>query len=162
MPATGGRGSLPEKNQAISRSGDGLVQLNCVSSNLPGTSRAARLARARPVASPRRRCSTTRPERQQAVRPLGRSGCTCYQASTDRLSTRCSAWGLVSSHRNEERRGRLILGAASRLDAFSASPFSTWRSSRGMGIPTGTLAVEPSRSSRTGDDCPQSSYAHDG
>ena len=53
---------------------------------------------------------------KQAVRSLGRLRCTCYQASTCRLSTRFSSWDL---------RGELILGPASRLDAFSAYPFLT-------------------------------------
>ena len=43
---------------------------------------------------------------------------TCYQASTCRLSTRSSSWDL---HRISM--GALILGPASRLDAFSAYPF---------------------------------------
>src|SRR5579859_2630256 len=46
--------------------------------------------------------------------------------------------------------GTLILGSASRLDAFSASPCATWLSGGGGGPPTGTPAVAPLRSSRTG------------
>ena len=58
--------------------------------------------------------------------------------------------------------GTLILGSASRLDAFSASPCGTWLSGGGPGGPTGTPAVPPPRSSRTGGDSPQRSYARDG
>ena len=58
---------------------------------------------------------------KQAVRSLGRLGCTCYQASTCRLSTRFSSWDLDHT----KVMGKLVLGAASRLDAFSAYPFST-------------------------------------
>src|SRR5690554_5186918 len=55
--------------------------------------------------------------------------------------------------------GDLILGWASRLDAFSAYPCRTWLSSRASGGTTGTPAVRPSRSSRTRDGSPQISYA---
>src|SRR5579864_19766 len=63
---------------------------------------------------------------------------------------------------HEEAPGGIILGSASRLDAFSASPFWTWLSGGGLGRPTGTPAVQPLRSSRTGSDSPQPSNARDG
>src|SRR5690242_21717434 len=45
--------------------------------------------------------------------------------------------------------GNLILRGASRLDAFCAYPVRTWLPSGAPGGTTGTLAVRPSRSSRT-------------
>ena len=56
---------------------------------------------------------------KQAVRSLGRLRSTCYQMSTRRLSTRSSPWDLHHTY----VMGELILGPASRLDAFSAYPF---------------------------------------
>ena len=44
---------------------------------------------------------------------------------------------------------RLILGTASRLDAFSAYPNRTWLPSYAVGTTTGTPVVRPFRSSRT-------------
>ncbi len=58
---------------------------------------------------------------RQAVRSLGRLRCIRYRTSTCRLSTRSSFWDLDLS----QKMGRLVLGAASRLDAFSAYPFLT-------------------------------------
>lgn len=58
--------------------------------------------------------------------------------------------------------GDLILGSASRLDAFSAYPVPTWRSSRAPGGTTGIPAVGPSRSSRTREGSPQVSCARSG
>src|SRR5665647_1495797 len=58
--------------------------------------------------------------------------------------------------------GELILRLASRLDAFSAYPFQTWLPSYASGETTGTLAVCPSRSSRTRDRSSQFSCACDG
>ena len=60
------------------------------------------------------------------------------------------------------RVGYLILGWASRLDAFSAYPLRTQLPSYAPGGTTGTLEVRPSRSSRTRDSSPQISCAHDG
>ena len=60
-------------------------------------------------------------DRRQAVRSLGPLSCTCYQACTCGLSTSWSGWDLDSYMRV----GRLLLDAASRLDAFSAYPFWT-------------------------------------
>ena len=59
------------------------------------------------------------------------------------------------------RRGYLILGLASRLDAFSAYPFRTWLPSHAAGATTGAPEVRPLRSSRTKSSFPQISYAHD-
>jgi len=56
--------------------------------------------------------------------------------------------------------GDLILGHASRLDAFSGYHCRTSLPSRAPGGTTGTQAVRPSRSSRTRDSSPQISYAH--
>ena len=60
------------------------------------------------------------------------------------------------------RVGGLILGGASCLDAFSAYPVQTWLPSGASGETTGTPAVCPSRSSRTRESFPQTSYAHGG
>src|SRR5437868_12517627 len=79
---------------------------------------AKRLAACRLLTSPQQR-----PE-PQAVRSLGALGCTGYPACTCALSTKSSTWDLDPPP-CRERMGRLILGAASRLDAFSASPFWT-------------------------------------
>jgi len=56
----------------------------------------------------------------------------------------------------------LILGWASHLDAFSAYPIQTWLPSDAVGTTAGTPAVCSLRSSRTGRNSPQISYAHDG
>ena len=58
--------------------------------------------------------------------------------------------------------GNLILGPASRLDAFSVYPIRTWLLCYAAGATTDTPEVRPSRSSRTKDRPPQISYAHDG
>ncbi len=50
--------------------------------------------------------------------------------------------------------GDVILGWASRLDAFSGYPCRTWPTSHAPGGTTGALEVRPSRSSRTGDSSP--------
>ena len=55
--------------------------------------------------------------------------------------------------------GYVILGEASRLDAFSAYPFPTWLPSGALGRTTGTPAVGSSRSSRTKDESSHVSYA---
>ena len=60
------------------------------------------------------------------------------------------------------RMGYLILRGASRLDAFSVYPFRTWLLCHGIGMPTDTPVVRPSRSSRTKDSSSQISYAHAG
>ena len=56
----------------------------------------------------------------------------------------------------------LILGTASRLDAFSVSPIRTWLPGNAAGATAGTPEVRPSRSSRTKDSFPQVSNAHTG
>ncbi len=58
--------------------------------------------------------------------------------------------------------GDLILGWASHLDAFSAYPIRTWLPGGALGRTTGTLAVRPTRSSRTKVSSPQISCAHSG
>ena len=58
--------------------------------------------------------------------------------------------------------GYLILGRASRLDAFSAYPSRAWLPCRGGGPPTGAPAARPARSSRTGAGPPQISCARAG
>ena len=60
------------------------------------------------------------------------------------------------------REGDLILGRASRLDAFSAYPVPTPLPSDALGRTTGTREVGPPRSSRTRGGAPQVSYARDG
>ena len=56
--------------------------------------------------------------------------------------------------------GNLILGLASRLDAFSAYLILTWVPSDAPGGTTGAPVVSPTRSSRTSVRAPQISYAH--
>ena len=58
--------------------------------------------------------------------------------------------------------GNLILGGASRLDAFSVYPFRTQLPSYAFGKTTGAPVVRPSRSSRTKDSSLQISCARDG
>ncbi len=58
------------------------------------------------------------------------------------------------------RMGDLILGLASRLDAFRAYPFPAWLPGCTGGTITGATAAGPSRSSPTEDSSPQISYAH--
>jgi len=58
--------------------------------------------------------------------------------------------------------GGLILGWASRLDAFSAYPFRTSLTSSASGETTGTREVRPPRSSRTRGSSPQASCARGG
>ena len=58
-------------------------------------------------------------------------------------------------------RGDLILGPASRLDAFSAYPIRAWVPGGAPGGTTGTPEARPTRSSRTSVRTPQISYAHD-
>src|SRR5579859_7596080 len=65
------------------------------------------------------RSSFTGRNARQAVRSLGRLRFSCYQPCTRRLSTRCSSWDLDFP----KKVGKVVLGAASRLDAFSAYPF---------------------------------------
>ena len=59
-----------------------------------------------------------------------------------------------------EGMGAIILGSASRLDAFSGYRIRTWLPGAAAGATTGTPEVRPSRSSRTKDRFPQRSYAH--
>ena len=56
--------------------------------------------------------------------------------------------------------GDLILGGASRLDAFSGYPVRTWLPGDAIGMTTGTPEVCPFRSSRTRNSAPQISNAH--
>ena len=57
--------------------------------------------------------------------------------------------------------GDLILGGASRLDAFSVYPVRTSLPSCAVGTTTGAPVVRPSRSSRTKDSFLQISCARD-
>ncbi len=50
--------------------------------------------------------------------------------------------------------GDLILGLASRLDAFSAYPFPAWLPGDATGVTAGSPLAGPSRSSRTEDSSP--------
>ena len=58
--------------------------------------------------------------------------------------------------------GGLILGWASRLDAFSGYPVDTWLPSDAVGTTAGTPEVSPLRSSRTRSSSPQASCARGG
>ena len=58
--------------------------------------------------------------------------------------------------------GELILGSASRLDAFSGYPVRTWLTSSAPGGTTGTPEVRSPRSSRTRGNSPQFSCARSG
>ena len=60
------------------------------------------------------------------------------------------------------RMGYLILGRASRLDAFSVYPSRTWLPGYAIGMAAGAPAVRPARSSRTKARPPQISYARAG
>ena len=68
--------------------------------------------------------------------------------------------GLPRTLRSLEDSGALILGGASRLDAFSGYPVRTWLPGRATGVTTGAPEVRPFRSSRTGNSSPQRSNAH--
>ncbi len=87
--------------------------------------------------------------------------CSSRAISTTRLraSPPLHLWPIdvVVSHGPSER--GLISWWASRLYAFSAYPVRTWLPSGAPGGTTGTPAVRPSRSSRTGDSPTQSSCA---
>lgn len=80
-------------------------------------------------------------------------GFTPCGASTCCLSTWWSSTAL---------QGALILGWASRLDAFSAYPVAGWLPGATSGEITGTPEPAPSRSSRTRDGPPQGSCARGG
>src|SRR5262245_52460860 len=58
------------------------------------------------------------------------------------------------------RPGDLILEGVSRLDAFSVYPFRTWLPCAATSVTTGTPEVRPSQSSRTREEAPQVSCAH--
>ena len=58
--------------------------------------------------------------------------------------------------------GYLILGGASRLDAFSVYPFRTWLLCHALGNATDTPVVRPARSSRTKASSSQISSARAG
>jgi len=88
------------------------------------------------------------------IKPRGRLvrlGCGGCPPSTCRLSTQWSPAGLPAPC----GAGDLILGRASRLDAFSGYPFPTWLPCDAPGGTTGPPAVGPLRSSRTGSGSPQ-------
>ena len=57
------------------------------------------------------------------------------------------------------RVGGLVLGGASRLDAFSVYPSRAWLPCRGPSGPAGAPAARPPRSSRTRGSSPQASCA---
>ncbi len=67
---------------------------------------------------------------------------------------------LRPSESDESDLGDLILGRASRLDAFSGYPFRTSLPSRAAGATARSQEVRPSRSFRTRDSSPQVSCAH--
>ena len=84
---------------------------------------------------------------------LGVVSSTRCRASTATLST----WSSPRPLRSLDDSGALILRRASRLDAFSGSPFHTSLPSHAVGTTTGTQVVCPSRSSRTKDSPSQCS-----
>ena len=61
-----------------------------------------------------------------------------------------------------EGMGDLILGWASRLDAFSVYPFPAWLPGHALGSAAGTPEAGPARSSRTKASSLQISCAHAG
>ena len=74
----------------------------------------------------------------------------------------CPIYLVVFKGSSTFRSGDLILGGASRLDAFSVYPFPSWLPGRAIGMTTGPPADGPSRSSRTKDSSSQISYARAG
>ncbi len=70
--------------------------------------------------------------------------------------------GLPRTLRSLKDSGALILGGASRLDAFSGYPVRTWLPGDALGRTTGTPEVRPFRSSRTRNSSFQITYAHSG
>ena len=72
---------------------------------------------------------------------------------------RCCTCGLSTSSSSTALGGDLILGRASRLDAFSAYPGRTRLPCGAPGGTAGTPAVRPTRSSRTSVGAPQISNA---
>ena len=96
-----------------------------------------------------------KPSGQALDRLVSVSSVHCCTSTSD-LSTSSSSRGLTLAM------GYLILRGASRLDAFSVYPVQTWLPCHGLGKPTGTPAVCPSRSSRTKDSSSQISYARAG
>ena len=96
-----------------------------------------------------------KPSGQALDRLVSVSSMHCCTSTSD-LSTSSSSRGLTLAM------GYLILRGASRLDAFSVYPVQTWLPCHGLGRPTGTPAVCPSRSSRTKDSSSQISYARAG
>ena len=97
-------------------------------------------------------------KRQESAKPAGRlvlvSSTPCG-ASTSNLLPRSLRGAL-----RVFRLGNLILGGASRLDAFSGYPVRTWLPSCATGVTTGTPEVRPTRSSRTKVSFPQISSAY--
>ncbi len=80
--------------------------------------------------------------------------------STARLAHRCACTcGLSTSSSSTALSGDLILGGASRLDAFSAYPGRTRLPGGAPGGTTGSPEVRPTRSSRTSVGAPQISNA---
>ena len=94
----------------------------------------------------------------QALGRLVAVRCVRCRTCTPALSTSSSSRGLTSL----KGMGGLVLGGASRLDAFSVYPVRTWLPSGALGGAAGTPAVRPSRSSRTEDSSPQASCARAG
>ena len=73
---------------------------------------------------------------------------------------RCCTCDLSTSSSSTALSGDLILGGASRLDAFSAYPGRTRLPGGAAGATTGAPVVRPTRSSRTSVGAPQISNAH--
>ena len=98
----------------------------------------------------------------QAVRPIS----TTWLNALLRLH-RWPIYAVIYSGPSRPRycyrvQGDLILGGASRLDAFSSYPCHTWLPSYALGRTAGTPEVCSTRSSRTVVNFTQISCAHDG
>ena len=92
-------------------------------------------------------------------------GSTDSYPSAERVTTltrRADQPGVLPGVLSPEGEGDLILGWASRLDAFSAYPVPTPLPSVALGRTAGTREVGPPRSSRTRGGSPQVSNARDG
>ena len=74
----------------------------------------------------------------------------------------CPIYLVLSKGFYSFRMGYLILGGASRLDAFSVYPFRTWLPGYAIGMTAGAPVVRPARSSRTKASSPQISSARAG
>ncbi len=103
-------------------------------------------------------CTTMQAEEIKLHGRLVRLGSSARTPYTCRLST----WSSPTALQGPYGPGVLILGRASRLDAFSGYPYPTSLTGDATGVTAGTRAVSPTRSSRTRVGLPQHSNAHHG